>query len=219
MRDDFSPKTIDQLAKRVCCRCSNPDCGQITSGPQSDPNKSVNVGVASHITAASPDGPRYDTSISHEQRKSILNGIWLCQKCGKLVDNDSARYTVDKLKKWKKLAEENTIKEIEGTKNKHLHESEKNDSHFKKVEKLVPELLNEMKKDLLDFPLRREFILLSKSWAYNGSGDILVYYFDDHPDLKNKIRILQNNGLIDEITYNTVDRYIITEAFAEYLSN
>ena len=79
MRDDFTPKIKDKLAKRVCCRCSNPDCGQITSGPQEDPDKSVNVGVASHITAASPGGSRYDASISQEQRKSRLNGIWLCQ--------------------------------------------------------------------------------------------------------------------------------------------
>lgn len=53
MRDDFSIKTKEILAKRVNYHCSNPDCGKPTTGPQSDPNKVINVGVACHITAAS----------------------------------------------------------------------------------------------------------------------------------------------------------------------
>jgi hypothetical protein len=50
--------------------------------------KPLILGVAAHITAASPDGPRYDQNLSSEQRKSPDNGIWLCQNCAKLVDND-----------------------------------------------------------------------------------------------------------------------------------
>jgi hypothetical protein len=73
----------------------------------------VNVGVASHITAASADGPRYDPALTTEQRSSSDNGIWLCQKCGKLVDNDSVRYPVDKLLEWKVLAEETAVQELE----------------------------------------------------------------------------------------------------------
>jgi len=114
MRDDFSPKIIESLAKRVGYRCSNPDCRQLTSGPQADVNKAVNVGVAAHITAASPGGPRFDINLTAAERKSISNGIWLCQKCAKLVDNDSARYTVEKLQNWKKTSEEIAIREVEG---------------------------------------------------------------------------------------------------------
>jgi hypothetical protein len=36
-RDDFNLKTKDTLAKRVGMRCSNPDCRQPTSGPETDP--------------------------------------------------------------------------------------------------------------------------------------------------------------------------------------
>ena len=114
MRDDFSQAVIEILAKRVGYRCSNPDCDQLTSGPQVHPMKAVNVGVASHITAASPQGPRHDDSLSPVQRKDIENGIWLCQKCGKLVDNDAARYTVPLLREWKRQAEERAIRELEG---------------------------------------------------------------------------------------------------------
>ncbi len=33
------------------------------------------------------------------------NGIWLCQRCAKLVDSDLARYTVDVLQQWKTRAD------------------------------------------------------------------------------------------------------------------
>src|SRR5215469_9046930 len=104
-RDDFNLKTKDTLAKRVGMRCSNPNCRQLTSGPQVDPEGSINVGVAAHITAAAPGGKRYDASLTPEQRQSIENGIWLCQICAKLVDNDELRYTLELLRKWKAHSE------------------------------------------------------------------------------------------------------------------
>ena len=113
-RDDFNMQTKETLAKRVGMRCSNPNCRQLTSGPQVDPQKAINVGVAAHITAASPGGPRYDPNLTNEQRQSIENGIWLCQTHGKLVDNDELRYPVELLQKWKTLSEEAALLEIEG---------------------------------------------------------------------------------------------------------
>ena len=113
MRDDFPRAVVELLAKRVGQRCSNPGCAQLTSGPHTDNNKAVNVGVAAHITAASPGGPRYDLSLTPEQRSNIENGIWLCQTCAKLVDNDMARYTVTVLRKWQVDAEATALKELE----------------------------------------------------------------------------------------------------------
>jgi len=106
MTDDFSPQVKRALADRVGHHCSRPECRALTSGPQGDPAKSVNVGVAAHITAASPGGPRYDPLLSTEERSGPENGIWLCQTCAKLIDNDPARFTVEVLKKWKDDAEE-----------------------------------------------------------------------------------------------------------------
>ena len=105
-RDDFKPDVKEILARRVGMRCSNPNCRQPTSGPQQDPAKSVNVGVAAHITAAAKGGARYDSLLSKEDRGSIENAIWLCQVCAKLVDNDPLVYTNDLLREWKRISEE-----------------------------------------------------------------------------------------------------------------
>jgi hypothetical protein len=72
----------------------------------------VNVGVASHITAAAPGGPRYDPNLTSEERRHQSNGIWLCQTHGKLVDSDSGHFTVDKLREWKRVAEERSFRAI-----------------------------------------------------------------------------------------------------------
>jgi len=106
MTDYFSLPVKNALADRVGHVCSRPGCRAPTSGPQGDPAKSVNVGVAAHITAASPGGPRYDPTFLTEKRGGPENGIWLCQTCAKLIDNDPARFTVEVLKKWKADAEE-----------------------------------------------------------------------------------------------------------------
>ena len=49
-------------------------------------------------------------------------------------------------------------------------------------------------------------------------GHELAYHYDDHPELDSKLWILQNHGLVQEITYNNVDRYVITEELASYLT-
>ncbi|MBP7960934.1 MAG: hypothetical protein KA003_03120 [Caldilineaceae bacterium] len=117
MRDDFSRETKETLAKRVGQRCSNPKCRKLTSGPHKRATKNTNIGVASHITAAAEGGPRFDSTISSDERKSIENAVWLCQNCAKLIDNDEERYTVGLLLQWKRRAEQTALREIEGSNN------------------------------------------------------------------------------------------------------
>lgn len=104
-RDNFSSASKAILAKRVGHVCSNPGCGVATAGPHSDPDKAVNTGVAAHISAASPGGPRFDARLTNEQRSDLENALWLCQNCAKLVDSDSPRFTAQTLRHWKVLAE------------------------------------------------------------------------------------------------------------------
>lgn len=105
MRDDFSKKTKRLLAKRVGTICSNPGCSVPTYGPNHNPYKATSKGVAAHLTAASPEGPRYASSLSTKERKDYHNGIWLCQSCARMIDVDENEYTLSVLRSWKEKAE------------------------------------------------------------------------------------------------------------------
>ena len=111
-RDDFTAATKEQMAKRVGYRCSNPDCRKATVGPSSEEGKTINIGVAAHIRAAAFGGKRFDIRMTHEERKGLDNGIWLCQSCSKLIDSDARKYTVDLLRQWKAAAEERAEMEL-----------------------------------------------------------------------------------------------------------
>ena len=111
-RDDFSQSVKDNLAKRAGYCCSNPDCQRPTIGAKMEQGGAINIGIAAHITAASEGGPRYDASISAEERSSIDNGIWLCANCSTLIDRNEGKYTVEVLKEWKKVAEARSHEDI-----------------------------------------------------------------------------------------------------------
>jgi hypothetical protein len=106
MRDDFRNGVKATLGKRASYVCSNPDCRKATVGPGSEADSTVSIGVAAHITGASPGGPRYDASLTSSERAGSGNGVWLCETCGKVVDSDVPKYTVELLQRWKAEAEE-----------------------------------------------------------------------------------------------------------------
>lgn len=113
-RDNFSKATTEVLAKRVGYLCSNPNCRQLTIGANEKTEKSTSIGIAAHITAASVGGPRYDTTLTTEERCHIDNGILLCGNCSILIDKDPSKYPIDTLKQWKTDAEEETRKRLNG---------------------------------------------------------------------------------------------------------
>lgn len=113
MRDDFSAATKTLLAKRVGYRCSNTFCNRLTIGAGITEDKAVSIGVAAHIKAAAPGGPRYDPYMSKEARKSPSNGIWLCQSCSKLIDSDPEKYTADVLYDWKHQSEQRAAEALD----------------------------------------------------------------------------------------------------------
>jgi hypothetical protein len=213
-RDDFAALTKETLARRVGHRCSNPGCCQPTSGPQENPAKSVNVGVAAHISAAAAGGPRYDASLTPAERAAIENGIWLCQICAKLVDNDPARFTSAILLDWKSSSEMRAQSQLE---NRSAPEIQ--DPRLLKIERLMPELMAEMRQDLASSPLCRELIAISRrvTFCYPQDRRMLTYYFEDHADLLSKLMILQNHGFIRDIRHNDVPRFAFEEEFADYL--
>lgn len=120
-RDDFTKKTIRILAERAGQCCSNPDCNQNTSGPSDDgSSESTRLGKAAHITAAAKGGPRYDKTLSQEQRSSPENGIWLCAECADKIDKreNEAKYPAELLKYWKEFCESATGTDFASIENK-----------------------------------------------------------------------------------------------------
>lgn len=104
-RDDFSYETIRRIKGMAGDVCSMPQCRVITGGAKLLRDNTFSIGVAAHICAASPGGPRYDANMSKEQRKSYENGIWLCQTHARIIDADPSRFPVEILASWKSEAE------------------------------------------------------------------------------------------------------------------
>jgi hypothetical protein len=103
MRDNFPPKIVEILKKRAAFVCSNPTCKKMTVAPsESEDEKVLYIGRAGHICAASEKGPRFDKTMTTEDRASINNAIFLCSNCADMIDdNGGTDYSVEKLKKWK----------------------------------------------------------------------------------------------------------------------
>lgn len=112
VEDRFKQSVIVTLAKRAANRCSNPNCGAITSGPTEEPNGSVNVGEAAHIYGANPGSARYDPDMTSTDRSAITNAIWLCSNCHKLVDDDPIKYPVGLLFEWQKEHERRMAEQV-----------------------------------------------------------------------------------------------------------
>jgi hypothetical protein len=103
-RADFSLRTRQILARRAAHRCSNPHCSALTIGPVLGPHDVSETGVAAHIYAASPGGPRGTGGQSVAQRQAPENGIWLCHRCGRLVDNNEGEaFPAPLLRSWRDL--------------------------------------------------------------------------------------------------------------------
>jgi hypothetical protein len=104
-RDEFTAKTVLQIAKRAGWLCCFPSCRTPTVGATEDGHGEINIGTAAHICAAAPGGPRYDENMSEDERSSAGNGIWMCRDHGKAIDSDVKQFTATLLREWKRQAE------------------------------------------------------------------------------------------------------------------
>ena len=176
-RDEFSQAVKRALAHRVRLLCSNPSCRAPTAGPQKDPSKAVSVGVAAHITGASPGGPRFDSKMTERERRGASNGIWLCQNCAKLIDSDPQAYTVRLLAGWKAVAEEEARIQIGKSDSK---------SRMRSVKEAVTDLQRDHKmrddlhRDLLKTPKERmELPRPTRRVSKFAHSEIIVHRVDD----------------------------------------
>jgi hypothetical protein len=102
-RDNFDKKTVDALARRASYICSQPECKVLTICPSDTiSDKYLYIGKAAHITAAASGGPRYDESLTPQQRGAIENAIFLCSSCADMIDkNNGADFSTEVLREWK----------------------------------------------------------------------------------------------------------------------
>lgn len=90
-----SAKTYNLLYAKSGNGCAFPGCkNPITIGQ-------TLVGNVCHIKAANPGGPRYDSKQTNEERHGYDNLLLMCSIHNKVIDDDEATYTVERLKQMK----------------------------------------------------------------------------------------------------------------------
>ncbi len=113
-RDNFSDITKLRLALNVRFMCVYPPCQKATHGPSLSGDTLINIGNAAHITAASTNGPRYDASLTPEQRRAYENGAWLCATHATLVDRAPEDFPPSVLQGWQRSAEARARNDVYG---------------------------------------------------------------------------------------------------------
>ncbi|WBB74395.1 hypothetical protein O7602_02215 [Micromonospora sp. WMMD1128] len=105
-RADFSAATRRLIAQRAGFQCSVLNCGRLTVGPGPGTADVIDIGMAAHIYAAAPGGPRGTGGLPTYKRSSAENGIWCCYDHGKAIDSDGGNsFSVAELRAWKRLHE------------------------------------------------------------------------------------------------------------------
>ncbi len=114
-RANFTPKVRELIESAAGHQCSFPACNRRTSGPGPTSEYLSNSGYAAHIYAASSGGPRGQGGLSEAELKGAGNGIWLCGRHAKLVDNNKGNaYPPETLHSYKALHEARVLLEHEG---------------------------------------------------------------------------------------------------------
>ena len=85
-----------------------------------------------------------------------------------------------------------------------------------RAERLAPELMAEMRQDLLSSPLVREFILVKRGWVTGATG--FRYFYEEHPHLDDLMNILENLDLIRDVSRGELKRYRVSEELVDYLA-
>jgi hypothetical protein len=114
-RVDFTQSTKGLIAARAGSRCSFPGCDRATIGPGAAPDQTASIGVAAHIFAASPGGPRGSGGLTDDELAQPQNGIWLCGNHARVVDtNQGNRFPPELLLSYKTLQEARISRELQG---------------------------------------------------------------------------------------------------------
>jgi hypothetical protein len=104
---EIKSSTLKKLYGLSANQCMKPDCNKNLIASD---NK-TQIGIISHIEAASEKGPRFNSNMKDDDRRHFNNLILLCDECHKIIDNkeNEKEFPVELLKKWKKEHEEKVM--------------------------------------------------------------------------------------------------------------
>lgn len=95
----YKPSTVRRLDTLSGNQCAAPDC---TRALIARDNESITSKIC-HIEAASENGPRFNSSMTDDERRHFDNLVLLCDECHTIIDNmeNEKEYPVELLKEWK----------------------------------------------------------------------------------------------------------------------
>lgn len=87
---------------------------------------------------------------------------------------------------------------------------------YVELEEIMGELIGELREEIKDDPFIRDIIVLNKkSIPYGWQSKHLLFSEDEQPGIRDKIKVLVNQGLLKEIKDDFA--YRISENFVRYL--
>ena len=75
---------------------------------------------------------------------------------------------------------------------------------FNNLNKKLPDLFEEIKKDLIKNINTRDFVILNKNLLYNTTKDTFAYYFEEHNELLNKIKLMEDYGFVKITKHDSI---------------
>ena len=98
----ISLKTHKILWGKSGNRCAFPDCKIELVIDESETDNPSLIGQEAHIVARKKDGPRGNSKLPIENRDYYDNLILMCSNHHKIIDDNPSKYSIDKLKDFKK---------------------------------------------------------------------------------------------------------------------
>lgn len=176
------------------------------------------VGEECHIVSREASGPRSSLGISIDDVDAYPNLVLLCPVHHKLVDDNPGDFTVEFLLRLKDDHERFVSQLLASGAHSNDHAAADSVAAVQRAKSAMPALISEMRADLSrkDGECVREFILTRKTWMMGvQSTPVFTYYYEDHDSLDGKVQILENLGLVTDVTRSNVKRYRMSEEFVE----
>ena len=97
MREDISARDLKILFMSSGGYCAIPECRRKLLVDETGNDDESIIAQMAHISGKKPGAPRYDKSMTDEDRNSHTNLILVCNNCHKVIDDQPNTYTVEKL--------------------------------------------------------------------------------------------------------------------------